>query len=125
MAPRQTRLPVRDQSINSNKARRGIKARVLAEETHCHLCGHPVPPNPHTAGSPEAIHYAKSHPLAPAVDELHPRSHGGSATDRGNVRLAHRLCNGIRSNSPITASIRARCRDAITARLAGTTSRNW
>lgn len=75
-------------------ARNRIIRWVKAEFTHCHLCGQPVNVGltPGLPGSPEA-------------DEIIPVSVGGSALDRDNVRLAHRLCNQKRGKLPV---IRAR-----------------
>lgn len=64
-----------------------VRRRVLAEETHCWLCGGPVDTTlPH--GLPES----------PEVDEVVPVSLGGSPFDRTNCRLSHRLCNQRRGN---------------------------
>ena len=55
--------------------------QVVANATHCHLCGLPFtdPTDP------------------PVADHLVPRSLGGS-DDIGNLRPAHRSCNGRRGN---------------------------
>lgn len=67
--------------------RRKLRARVLASETHCGICGNEVdktlPPND---------------PGAPEVDEIIPVSLGGDPLKRSNVQLAHRLCNQRKSN---------------------------
>jgi 5-methylcytosine-specific restriction endonuclease McrA len=67
--------------------RRQLRARVLAEEDVCGICGRPVDKDlPHgLPGSPE-------------IDEVVPVSRGGSPYDRSNARLAHRLCNQKRGN---------------------------
>jgi 5-methylcytosine-specific restriction endonuclease McrA len=67
--------------------RREIRARVLAEEHDCALCGLPVDK---TLKTP--------HPMSAEVDEITPISLGGSAVERGNVQLAHRLCNQRKGN---------------------------
>ena len=67
--------------------RRQVRARVLAEEDTCWLCGLPVDK---TLKTP--------HPGSPEVDEVIPVSLGGSPIDRSNVRLSHRLCNVRRGN---------------------------
>lgn len=67
--------------------RRQVRAQVLAEETHCWICGLLVDKTLRTP-----------HPQSPEVDELLPVSLGGSPIDRANCRLAHRLCNIRRGN---------------------------
>lgn len=74
-----------------------LLAAVLSEECTCWLCGKPVDAglrgvrvtNPVTGKHP-------LHPLSPVLDEIVPVSRGGSALDRGNVRLAHHWCNDYR-----------------------------
>ena len=87
--------------LNRNgAARRKVRAQVLAEETHCHLCGEPVDktltmawgqhgPRCKGDGCPGCV----PHELRPEVDELIPREHGGDPLDRSNCRLSHRRCN--------------------------------
>ena len=67
--------------------RRQVRARVLAEEDMCWLCGQPVDK---TLKTPD--------PGSPEVDEVLPISLGGSPIKRSNVRLSHRLCNVRRGN---------------------------
>lgn len=75
----------------SNGAKRDrLRAKVLREESHCHLCGLPVDKTlPHGL------------PASPEVDELIPVVLGGSPFDRGNCRLAHRWCNRWRWYGPV------------------------
>lgn len=67
--------------------RRRLRARVLATETWCGICGGKVdktlPPND---------------PGAPEVDEILPVSLGGDPLKRSNVQLAHRICNQRKGN---------------------------
>lgn len=73
----------------TNGSRRDrVRAKVLAEEGDCWLCGQPVDKSlpPYLPGSPE-------------VDEIIPVSKGGSPYDRKNCRLSHRLCNVRRGNA--------------------------
>jgi 5-methylcytosine-specific restriction endonuclease McrA len=82
--------------------RRLLRARVLAEEDHCHICGRPVDKD---------LPYL--HPWSAVVDELVAVSRGGSPYSRDNVRLAHRLCNvrrgnGTRQRPVITPFVTAR-----------------
>lgn len=64
-----------------------IRARVIAEETHCALCGKWVdktlPPR---------------HRWSATVDLVRPLSRGGSPLDRANLRLAHYRCNSSRGD---------------------------
>ena len=66
---------------NSHRRRQVVK-RVLAEESHCALCGQPVDKSIPT---PE--------PLSPEVDEILPVARGGSPYNRDNCQLTHRVCN--------------------------------
>ncbi len=67
--------------------RREIRTRVLAEETHCALCGRPV-----DTDLPAGL------PASPEVDEDIPVSRGGSPYSRSNTTLMHRACNNWKSN---------------------------
>ena len=80
--------------------RRQLRARVIAEETHCALCGGLVDKNlKHQPGSHRTTCQATDcggcnpHPLRAEVDEDLPRSRGGSPLDSDNVALMHRICN--------------------------------
>lgn len=72
--------------------RRQLRARVLAEEDTCGICGQPV--DRALRLGPDG----KPHPLSPEVDEIIPFSLGGSPLERSNVRIAHRACNQRRGN---------------------------
>ena len=86
-------------SANGHR-RRQLVARVMAEEEHCRLCGQIVDK---TLGRIPGHHTRRCtrddcpgcvwHPMAPVVDELLPRSRGGSPYDRDNCALMHRSCN--------------------------------
>jgi hypothetical protein len=67
--------------------RRRLRAQVLAEETHCGICGQPV-----DVTLPAGL------PASPEVDEVQPVSLGGNPLSRENARLTHRLCNQQRGN---------------------------
>lgn len=67
--------------------RRQLRAKVLAEESVCYLCGEFVDK---TIPTP--------HPMSPEVHELIPVSKGGDPLDRTNCRLTHRGCNRDQSN---------------------------
>lgn len=58
---------------------------MLRQEHDCWLCGHPVDKALKTP-----------HPGSPEVDEIVRVRDGGSAIDRKNCRLSHRLCNRYR-----------------------------
>ena len=66
--------------------RRQLRARVLAEEETCALCGEWVD---------KSLHHLD--PMAPVVDEDVPRSRGGSPYHRANCHLMHRVCNRWKS----------------------------
>ena len=59
--------------------RRQLRARVLAAESECGICGLPVD---------KTLHFLD--PMAPEVDEIIPVSRGGDPLARANTRLAHR-----------------------------------
>lgn len=88
-------------AANANgSARRKIIAQVMAEETDCHICGGEVDKSltvqwgKHGKRCPgNGCPGCSPHPMRPTVDEIIPRSKGGSPTDRANCRLAHWLCN--------------------------------
>ena len=73
--------------VSNGAARRRLRARVLAEEDVCWICGQPV-----DKSLPSGL------PGSPEVDEGVPVSKGGSPYDRANCRLAHRICNQRRGN---------------------------
>lgn len=103
----------RNPELNT-QARRRACAAVERTQTNCHLCGLPIPMGANRQTDPYGF----------SVDEVIPRSKGGSATDMGNLRAAHRICNSRRSNRPITPTLLVELRAAITQR-AETTSRTW
>lgn len=84
MRPRRTKHNPRN--ANGHR-RRQARARVLAEETHCALCGRRV-----DTTLPHGL------PTSPEVDEDIPVSRGGSPYDRANLGLMHRACNQWKSN---------------------------
>lgn len=104
----------RDPALNG-RPRQRLLAQVRDEEPNCHLCGRPI----------DLTLDTQRHPLASCVDELVPRSLGGSAIDRSNCRHAHRLCNEIRGIQGVTPTLHAVCRARVD-RLNGTNhSRKW
>lgn len=121
---------VLEQSI-TGRPRERAKARVRAERPPvCWLCGYPIDltADPHRD------------PLAHAVDEIIPRSRGGSAVDDANLMPAHRWCNGSRGTKPMDPAdpawrkrttepeeVRTRCRKHIEQLLTARTPviRTW
>ena len=77
----------RDNRCGNGHRRRQVRAAVLAEETHCGICGLPVD-----------VTLPAGQPGSPEVDEIIPASKGGSPYRRDNCRLTHRLCNARRGN---------------------------
>jgi 5-methylcytosine-specific restriction endonuclease McrA len=83
--------------------RRELRARVLAEENDCALCGRKVDkkltntPGMHGPNCAGNCNGCVPHPMRAEVDEDIPRSRGGSPYDRSNCRLMHRVCNGWKS----------------------------
>lgn len=100
---------------NANGARRRrVRTQVLAEETHCALCGQPVDktlrmvagqhgPRCATPECPGCV----PHPMRPEIDEIIPVSKGGDPYDRANCRLTHRVCNQRRGNKTTTTTTTA------------------
>ena len=93
-------------AANANgAARRKITAQVLAEESICHICGGDVDKSltvqwgKHGKRCPgDGCPGCSPHPMRPTIDEVIPRSKGGSPTDRRNCRLAHWICNRRKSD---------------------------
>lgn len=103
-------MPTASDLRRSGSARRKARAQVLAEETHCWLCGYPVDKQ-----------LPAGHPLAPEADEVIPVKYGGSTTDRNNLRLANRICNQTRCAKPATHDVRAKCKAKVEHLMAGGT----
>lgn len=80
----------RDLRRVDQRARDAVSARVLAEESFCHLCTEPVDKT-----LPAGL------PGSPEVDEIVPVSLGGDPLDRSNCRLAHKSCNSRRGNMTV------------------------
>lgn len=99
----------------SNGHRRNkLRQRVLAEETHCWICGHPVD-----------VTLGPGLDASPEVDELIPVSRGGNPLDRDNTRLTHRACNRGRSNRLPGEKLTPAERQRIAARQPLKTSQDW
>ena len=103
--------------------RRELTKRVKAEEHTCALCGLPVDktlkmtPGGHGKKCPgPPCTGCQPHPQRGEVDEVLPRSRGGSPYDRANCRLMHRACNQWKSNMTLTEA-RAKRATKATARV--------
>lgn len=59
---------------------------------------------------------AQTHPMGSTVDEVVPRSKGGSALERANCRHAHRLCQSIRGVKAVTPELRSAIRNELARR---------
>lgn len=85
--------------------RRNLRRRVLAEESHCALCGEWVDktltttPGRHGKKCPGGVcPGCVPHPKRAEVDEDLPRSRGGSPYMRSNCHVMHRSCNQFKSD---------------------------
>ena len=76
---------------------RQLEARVLAEESHCALCGEPV----------DKTLDRKTHPMSAAIDHDWPIHRGGPEYDRDNVRLMHRAHNRWKGTMTLAEAIAA------------------
>ena len=108
---------VLEQSV-TGRPRERAKAQAKATLPHiCAMCDFPIDmtADPHRD------------PLACTVDEIIPRSRGGSAIDPANLQLLHRHCNTSRHNHALVPwdpgwptrthepeELRERCRTNIT-----------
>lgn len=87
----------RSRKANGHRWRQ-LEARVLAEESHCALCGEPV----------DKTLDRKTHPRAAAIDHDWPIDRGGPEYDRQNLRLLHRECNRWKSTRTLDEAIAKR-----------------
>lgn len=86
--------------------RRAIRARLLATQDACALCGKAIDKSLRTP-----------HPMSAEVDEIVPVSRGGDPLDIRNCQLVHRVCNQRKGNGRVRRSA---------ARPSGLpTSREW
>lgn len=63
------------------------RKRLLKTQNTCGICGKPIDK---TIKSPD--------PMSPVVDHIIPISKGGHPSDIENMQLAHRTCNGQKSD---------------------------
>lgn len=81
MRKRTDRLP------NYRGAYEKARAKILATQDICGICGKPVD---------MSLKYP--HPLSPTIDHIIPVSKGGHPVDMDNLQLAHRCCNRQKSD---------------------------
>ena len=84
-----------DPRYSNGHRRRKLRARILASETYCALCGGEVDKTLRLDEN------GKPHPLSPEVDEIIPVSRGGNPLLRSNTQLSHRICNQRKGNRVI------------------------
>lgn len=63
------------------------RAKILATQDICAICGKPVDKS-----------LKSPHPLSATVDHIIPVSKGGHPSDIANLQLAHRCCNREKSD---------------------------
>lgn len=80
----------------NRSARNQARARVLATDGPCPICGRPID---RTVRWPD--------PWAAEVDEIIPVSRGGSPTDLRNLQRVHRRCNQLKSDRSMTWAVQA------------------
>lgn len=73
---------------SNGSRRRALRARILATETHCAICGDEVDK---TIPTPD--------PYSAEIDEIIPLSKGGDPLSRTNTQLVHRHCNRTKSDT--------------------------
>ena len=84
MAPSDKRT---DRQAGHRGAFEKARARILATQEVCGICGKPVD-----------FSYKYPHPLSPTVDHIIPIAKGGHPSDINNLQLAHRCCNRQKSD---------------------------
>lgn len=82
---------MRAERTDRQKGHRGAyekaRAKILATQTTCGICGRPVDKS-----------IPPPHPLSPTIDHIIPVSKGGHPSDLSNLQLAHRCCNRQKSD---------------------------
>lgn len=94
--------------------RRQLRQRVLAEESHCALCG-------------EFVDQSLPHwdDRAAVVDEDLPRSRGGSPLARDNCHIMHRACNQWKSSRTLAEAKAALSRASVLVKPTTTNLIEW
>lgn len=100
-------MPSMPANANGHR-RRELRARVLAEETRCALCGGHVDKTLSMTPGQHGPRCKRNgctgcipDPYRAEVDEDIPRARGGSPYDRGNTHLMHRACNRLKGTLTI------------------------
>lgn len=117
-------------NANGHRRRHMIK-RVRAEEHHCYLCDAPVNKTLNMLPGQHGPRCTSTDcdgcipdPMRGEVDEIIPRARGGSPITRSNLRLAHRVCNQIKSDRSVDEA-RAIIAGHTQPQLATTTLIDW
>jgi 5-methylcytosine-specific restriction endonuclease McrA len=82
-----------DRKAGHRGAYEKARAKILATQSVCAICGKPVDK---TLKSP--------HPLSATVDHIIPINKGGHPSDISNLQLAHRCCNREKSDKILKQS---------------------
>lgn len=105
-------------SRGSDAKRRKIRKQLEQYETTCWLCGFPLDP---TAPA--------NTDMSTEMDEIVPKSRGGSTTDINNIHLTHRICNNKWKSNQILkqGSLHDKMLDFLNSQreAAAEPSRNW
>lgn len=102
-----------DMAPGHQTAYKKARAKILATQDICGICGKPVDK---TLKSP--------HPLSATVDHIIPLDKGGHPTDLSNLQLAHRCCNREKSNKLIGQPVGQLVEQVISNRVLPL-SRDW
>lgn len=82
------------------------KAKIMATQTVCGICGKPVDKD---------LRYP--HPLSPCVDHIIPVAKGGHPSDLDNLQLAHWTCNRQKSDKLLKRRSKAEQEETISNRV--------
>lgn len=74
--------------VRSGPAWRAVRERVIAEETHCHICKRWV-----DKSLPYKDSKGKVNPMSPSVHHLDPHPTPDTVAIRSRLRLTHLGCN--------------------------------
>lgn len=88
------------------------KKKILATQSICAICGHPVD---------KELKFP--HPMSPTIDHIIPIDKGGHPSDLANLQLAHFSCNRQKSNK-LQGTIETPSKEAINNRILPQ-SMNW
>ncbi|MFQ9103363.1 MAG: HNH endonuclease [Oscillospiraceae bacterium] len=82
------------------------KAKIMATQTVCGICGKPVD---------KSLRYP--HPLSPCIDHIIPVAKGGHPSDIDNLQLAHWTCNRQKSDKILKRHRKAEEDETISNRI--------